>query len=362
MDLLTLIANMLRDGQFVQIALNLLAQLGPAERAYLGATLLPEMMVEENAYREDTIRYRTIIGSSGTRYSPSQLKDGTIVGSFLVELGDSDIKRELTGREYEALLRALGRNIELEATNQVLGWADVVLNRALVELNEQQRWQALVNAQVVRRGDNGYEELVDYPNPAGHRAAAGGTWSDNNYDPFEDIFNRAELLASKGYTVNRIICGRPVLSKLSRNAQVRARVGIVSVSTSGQIRGAAGRATLEQINGALESDGLPPIEMYDLQYRTQSGSGYFLARDVMFMSANSGRDQAIDLGDQEQLLLTNTLGYTAIGRAAGQATPGRVIQVEPKTNKPPRLEGEAWQTSLPVITEPEAIATITGIS
>ena len=79
------------------------------------------------------------------------------------------------------------------------------------------------------------------------------------------------------------------------------------------------------------------------------------------MLATTGRDATLDLGDSEQLL-TDTLGYTAIGRAAGQAQPGRVVRMEAFDNKPPRIEGEAWQTSLPVITEPEAIGVIAAIS
>lgn len=362
MDLLTLILTMMRDGYFMQVALNMLAQFGPPNRQYLGATLLPERLVDENAYRETSVNYRTIIANSGSRYSPSQLKDGSIIGSFLVELGDSDIKRELTGREYDALLKLLMNAAEMEAQASVINWVDTTVNRALTELNELQRWQAMISASVERKGDNGYIETVSYPDPSGHRAAAGGTWSNNSYDPFEDIFGQAELLASKGYTVNRIVCGRPVFSKLSLNANVRARCGIVTVSTSGQIKGAAGRATLAQVNAALESDGLPPIELYDLQYRTQTGSGYFLARDVMLLAATTGRDETIDLADDEPVMLENTLGYTAVGRPAGQARPGRRIRSEAFESKPPRIEAEGWQTSLPVITEPEALAVINSIS
>lgn len=360
-DLLTLIVQMMRDGYFGEIARNVAAQFGTPARPYLGATLLPEQLVDENAFREMNIRYRTILANAGTRYSPSQLKDGNIIGSFMVELGESDIKRELTGREFDALIKLLGSGSSPEAMAQILGWADLVLNRSLLEFNELQRWQAIVDAQVERRGDNGYSEDVPYANPAGHRAAAAGTWTDNNYDPFEDIFGRAELLTSKGYTVGRIIAGRPVVSKLARNAHVRARCGIVTVSPTGQIKGAAGRATLAQINEALQSDGLPPIELYDAQYRTQTGTGHFLKRDVMVLAATTGRDVAIDLGDTEQVV-TDTLGYLAVGRAAGQGEPGRVIRTEAFESKPPRVEGEAWQTSLPVITEPEAIGVITTIA
>jgi hypothetical protein len=86
----------------------------------------------------------------------------------------------------------------------MIDWAEVTLNRPLLEVIEKQRWQAIIDASVVRIGDNGYGETVTYPNPTGHRVAAGGTWSDNAYDPYADIMALAEVLAVKGYVVNRI--------------------------------------------------------------------------------------------------------------------------------------------------------------
>jgi hypothetical protein len=59
----------------------------------------------------------------------------------------------------------------------------------------------------------------------------------------------------------------------------------------------------------------------------------------------------------------DTLGYTAIGRAAGQSNSGRVIKVRPVPDKkPPRVEGEGWQASFPVLADPEAVTVITGIA
>jgi hypothetical protein len=360
-DLITLVKNAMADGTFATIARNAGAQFGTPARRYLGATILPEKTVMKNMYREEGVRYRTIIANDGTRYSPAQKKKGELFGSMLVELGHSDIAREITAEEYDALIDYLQRNVSMEAMAQIIDWVDVTLNRALLEHNEKQRWQAIVSASITRLGDNEYTEIVSYPNPSGHRANAGGTWSSDAYDPFDDILARADLLEGKGFTVNRIIASRPVISILSGNDKVKARTGVATISVTGQIQATAGRASLDAMNMALEKDGLPPIERYDLQYRTQTGTARFLASNVFVMLATTGRDETIDLGDNEELL-TDTLGYTAIGRAAGQATPGRVVRMEAFDNKPPRIEGEAWQTSLPVITEPEAIAVIGGIS
>lgn len=360
-DLLSLIRSFEENDGFARIATNPLAQFGRMPRRYIGAELLPERLVEENAYREDSIKYRTVIANNGTRYSPTQKKDGDLVGSMLVELAESDIAREFSGRQYDALLRLLQRNASMDAMASLTNWLDTAVNAALIERNELMRWQAIVSAAVTLSGDNEYSETVSYSNPSGHRAAASAAWSTDATDVFADIITMADLLASKGYTVSRIITSRTVQAIMAGNNTVKSTVGVSVVNSSGQITSAAGRATQEAINSALQRDGLPPIELYDLQYRTQTGTGYFLPRTVMVLVATTGQDVDLDMGDDQRLVM-DTLGYTAVGRPAGQAAPGRVLQAYPKTDKPPRIEAEGWQTSLPVITEPEAIAVITGIS
>jgi hypothetical protein len=361
-SLRALLQELERDGHFVNITNNPLAQFGRGNRRYIGAELLPERTVRNNAFREEAVRYRTIVANDGTRYSPVQKKKGELIGSMLVELGEADIGREISSYEYDTLVEELGINDSLPAMTRVLDWADTTLNGALIEHNERQRWQAIVSAVVQRRGSNGYSEDVAYPNPSGHRVNASVVWSNDANDPLDsDIIPIADMLAGKGLTVVRIIIPRPVLSILAGNAKMQARVGSVVVNVGGQLSIAAQRANLDQLGRIFQANGLPTPETYDLQYRTQTGTGYFLARNVMTFVCATGRDERLDLGDSETLI-QDTLGYMAIGRAAGQATPGRVLRTEAFENKPPRVEGEAWETELPVITEPEALAVIGGIS
>lgn len=361
-DLYSLVTGLMTDGTIARLAANPLAQFGRPARRYLGATLLPERLVDENAYREDAVKYRTVIANDGTRYSPAQKKGSELVGSFLVELAHQDIASEMTGRAYDALVKLVGNEQDPMAVARIVNFVDTTITLALAEKSELQRWQAIVSASVPLTGDNGYTETVSYSNPSSHRAAAGGTWSSDAYDPFTDILAMADLLASKGYTVNRIITSRTVASILAGNDKVKARTGLPIVNVSGTISVSQSRATLDAINGALSRDGLPPIETYDLQYRTQTGTDYFLSRSVFVMLATTGRDESIDRGDTEPAVMQDTLGYLALGRAVGQSQPGRVIRSEAFDNKPPRIEAEGWQTSLPVVLEPEAITVINTIS
>lgn len=359
MDLITLVNDMSSDGYFTRIAQNRQAQFGLPQRRYLGASILPERQVPENAYREDAIRYRTVIANDGSRYSPAQKKSsGQLVGSMLVELGNQDIAQELTGQDYDALIKFLNTNASMEAVAALINWTDTTINQALIQLLEKQRWEAIVDAQVTRVGDNSFREVVSYPNPAGLRVNAGGTWSSDAYDPFDDISATADKFYDTGHTLSRIIASRKVVSILTRNAKIAARAGSVRVLSSSDI---IGRVSQAQLNSMLQADGLPPIETYDLLWRSETQTGRFLPDDAMVFISTTGQDTTIDWGDSQRYV-SDTLGYTAIGRPVGESAPGRVIRMWPFNNKPPRLEAEGWQTSLPVLTEPEAIRTIRAIA
>ena len=359
LDLGTLINNLFLDGTIQHVGNNPLTQFGTATRRYIGAELLPEKDTE-NAFVEENVQYRTVVANDGSRYSPAQKKGADLVGSFEVILGDSDIAREFTGREYDALLRLIAAG-SMDAAVAILNWFDVTIVRALIEHNEKQRWQAIVDASVIRVGSNGYKETVTYSNPAGHRAAAASTWSTDSNDPFADVVTMVNLLISKGYTVSRIIASTNVLNIMTANAKMRERVGITTIGVDNKLTSAPGFIDLATLNAINQRDGLPPFEKYDLQYRTQAGTVPFMKDDVMCFFATTGVDTLLDLGDSQKEV-TDTLGYSAVGRPVGSGDKGRSFHLESFKNKPPRIEAEGWQTSLPVITEPEAIAVITGIA
>jgi hypothetical protein len=367
MDLMTFVSRIQTGNMLQAMVLDPRTQFGVPVRPYLGPSILPEILVPENMYKEQAIRYRTVIANDGSRYSPVQIKDsGDLIGEFSVELGHQDIGRELTGRDYDALVTFLRRSgattdtPPMEATAQMINWVDHTIVRALVELNEKQRWDAIVNASVVRLGDNGYRETVSYPNPAGHRVAAAGAWSSDAYDPFDDISGMIDFLSDKGYYVDRLISSRKVTRILARNTNIAGRAGRTIVLGGGATT-FVGRANDSDVNDMFVAEGIPPIETYDLRYNTSIGQSRFIPDDCMVFLCTTGRDMTLDWGE-ETLFLSNVFGYQAIGRAVGQDDPGRVVKMWAHDDKPPRIKAEGWQTSLPVLTEPEAIAVITGIS
>ena len=282
---------MLDGDMFTRIVNNPMAQFGPKNRRYLGATLLPEEN-KLNAYKETYIQYRSNVANAGTRYSPPQMKGNALTGSMFVELAESDIAAEFSSQDYDTimdLIKALPDNTALgevppQAMTLMFRWAEQMLLTPLLEFNEMCRWQAIVSAQVQLRGDNGFAENVVYSNPAGHRVNAGGQWSNSSYDPYADIQAGVQKLQDKGYNVSRMIGGLPVVQMLLRNAKIQQRMGMISIA-SGGVTGMPMNVTLQKLNNLLAEDGLPVIEQYDLQYRTQTSTSYFLARNVFVMEA-----------------------------------------------------------------------------
>lgn len=368
-DIQTVLSRMNNANLFQTIARNPLAQFGTRARPYLGPTLLPNRLVAENMFQEEFLHWRAVMANDGTRYSPTQLKGGSVSGSMNVQLFESDKASELTSRDYDALLRLIGQGDDVMAMAQITDFVNTTVNVPLEELLEKQRWQAIVGASVSRVGDNGYAETVAFTNPSGNRFAQSAAWSTNSTDPYTDITTAINAAAAKGLKISRVITSTTVLNIMANNAKIQSRAGRVTVNVgTGGVQLAAGRASFDQINQAFSQDQIPPIELYDLQYRTETGSARFLPSTVMVLIAETGRDASLDLGDTTVLApelldrLGNTVGYTAIGRPAGQRNPGRVVQAKFNDLKPQGVFAEGWQTAAPVVTVPDAIYVITGIS
>jgi hypothetical protein len=361
MDLNTLVTRLRTGGALPRLGRRPLAQFGTQNRPYRGALILPERLVQENAFRDEDVRYRTVIANDGTRYSPTQLKQGVLTGSVLVELGDSDIASELTSRDYDALLNLLANNASMDAEANIINFLDITINRALIEKNEKYRWDGLVKRLVERRGDNGFREDVPVVTPPGHMLYAADPWSDATVDPFDQIAAACQILINKGYRPTAAITRSQVTSIIASNPNTKIRTGRVTLTSGGALAGVGGRATLDDVNGQLQADNLPSLETYDRRYHTQTGSLPFIEDGAMVIIGETERTEEIALDNNEIELIEGTLGYLAVGRAAGQPQPGRVIRATHKEDKPPRIEAEGWQTSGPVFQDPEAWVTIRNI-
>lgn len=375
------------DGYFDRVALDPNAQFGSEDQPMLGASILPEELVQENSYEETQVRYRTKPALDGTRYSPAQMqKSGHLVGSFKVDLGHTDTADQLTGHDHDGLVKLLNRGGDEQALSQVLQWTDKSLVRPHTIKNEIQRWQAIILGEVTRTGSDGYKETVSYYAPAGHRPVVeGGTinspqgWYLDSYDPFEDITKGVETLEDLGYAVAGMYCTGKLTGVLKRNGEVAKRASKVVVSASGQITSMSSRITNSQLQAIFEDEEMLMPTRYNGGYESANGFKRF-----MDISPNNDRDYFVIIGRTQRqwdmatnyagrvdatanttndysdgsIQLDNTLGYYAIGRNVGQSASGRTVYTEPQERKPQGLYGESYQCGLPVICEPQAIYVI----
>jgi len=372
------------DRYFHRVALNPLAQFGSEDQPLLGARYLPEVLVGENSYEETQVRYRSMPALDGTRYSPAQLQsNGALVGSFKVDLGNTDTASQFTGQDHDGVIKLLMRDGEEEAIAQLIRWSDSTLVRPHTIKNELQRWEAIIQGQVTRKGSNGYSEVVNYHKPVGHRPeVSGGTagtpegWYSNTYDPYDDIFAGKEKLEDLGYMVTDMILTPKLFSVMRKNAEVAKRNSSVVVNASGQITSLSSQISMAELNQINSDNGLPPFTSYNGGYESATGFKRFLDapdgdRDYLIMLGRSQRQwdmktdyasrvEGIDTSSfsDQAIVLSNTLGYYGVGRNVGQSSSGRTVLTEPQNRKPQGLYGEAYQAGLPVITEPDAIFVI----
>jgi len=364
----------LRDrDEFEDLATEEVSQFG-ANQEYLGAQILPENQVDtpNNVINEEDVRYVTVIGNASDRYSPAQkVGGGRYKSSVTAELGESDIAQDFSGQDFDDVARTIqgAESMDMEAAAEVLGWAEETLNAGLIEVNEKQRWDAIINAQVVRKSRQGTLEKVDYLDPSGHRVTAGGDWSSDSYDPFSDIMAGIVMLRDKGFEPTLMVTSTAVLMTLLGNRQIARRMGSVNVVRTGDTDFSEYQQLIQaaELNQFLGRDELPAIQTYDLRYHTGNPNNpraRFFPKDAFVIFGETGRSEEIEsaIAPENLRVVEETLGYVGVGRPVGRSRPGRAINVEAHEDKPPRLEGEAWQSSLPIITEPEAMYVISGIN
>ncbi|MEO0659804.1 MAG: major capsid protein [Pseudomonadota bacterium] len=358
---------------FERLALDPLAQFGSEQQQLLGARLMPERVVEENSYEETQVRYRTKPALDNSRYSPTQKQDNSaLIGSFRVDLGHTDTRKNLTGKEYDDLRKLLMRGGDMQAMANVINFVDKELVQPHVIKNEIQRWQAWLLASVKRRTANGQMESIDYYRPSDHIVTVpGGTtgtpagWHSDAYDPFKDIEAGKEKLQALGYQLVGMY-GTPYLGRVLRtNGEVVKRNGRTIPNDTAQPT----RVTESILSLLLEEEDYTGITLYNGGYESETGF-------KRYMDVESGYDYLLMVGGTQRsyemaseytgavsdpsnftdssIVLDNTLGYYAVGRNPGKDASGRTIHSWMMDRKPVGMAGESYQTGLPVITDPQA--------
>lgn len=364
MDILTLLEDGADD--INSVVTNPLAMVGNPESPFLGLTLMPERLVDQNQFEETRISYKTFIANNGTKYSPVQLKGGIYTGSFDVKTNSSDIGAQLTAQDYEAILKIVsrysGKKIPMTALMLLLKWVNKSGIQPLVVKNERMIWECIVDAEIQIEGDDGYITTVKISKPDGHRVAA-GDWNDPDYNPMDDIYVRADHLKSKDFSVARMIAPNEKIQQLCRHPKVvQMARGFITVGQNGSLVGSENRLTINGLNAFFSENELPPVERYDKTYNVQGGAPRrFLKNNAWVFVGRTDQSEEIEIQDGDNLVIDNTLGYTAVGTNAGYTNPGRMSLLEAKGGKAPHVDGQFWQESIPVNQNPEAVDVLTDI-
>jgi hypothetical protein len=369
METITALIRELEENQAFAISANdPTLQFENGGQNLLFSSVLPERQVAQNSYRDWGIRFKTMIANDATRYSPPQIKNGMLIGSVQVEMGEADAAGAMDMQFYEHFLQTLDRGSSQEGAFQLLRFFENTVSRPLAILRERHRVDAVCQGYVERRGANNFYERVDFPKPAGHRAtvpsgttAAPTGWYDPDHDILGTLKMFKKMLAKKGYRISRIITTEDILSDcIIPNNAIRA-YGVMTVTAPGGNQGfeLQTRPEAQAMINAFAAIQVPVPVTYDAGYSDQLGWQPFMKNKFVIL-CQTGRQAEVRIdGEEPALLLPNTIGYYGIGVATGQLAPGVRYKVDSKDGKDANIYAEGWMSGFPIIQDPEAFAVLT---
>lgn len=369
-DLKSLLDWLLQDRSLDTILANPLSQWGPASRPMKGANFLPPKLVEKNQDTIEDVRFRTVAAQDGTRYSPAQLVGGgEMFGKIHYRLGHSDLMREISGPDYDGIVRYLNANMGMQAAAKVVGLFDTFINQAMVEHDELAIWEAIVSNSITRRGANAYFEYDEGIDLSSQRVTAQCDWTDADTTPWTtDILPSIRRLVASGYQRSgiRIMTTDQVLMTLAEHPQTARYLVQTPLATGQSVQEATGVFSNADVTRVfLAKMGIMSVDTHDIRIQTETGELRAYPESNMTFIASTGRSEEVlyNVADPSQVkIVPDVIGFNAIGVANGVTTPGRQGNMNVFTGtKAARIEFEGWQASGPVILNPQAIANISAI-
>lgn len=371
MEIGALLDYLKRTRAINQLVASPITQWGPSNRRMLSPNFLPPRTVQDNYGTEERVRFRTVAAVDGDRYSPAQMVDsGELFGRLHWRLGHSDLTRQIAGSDYDGIVNYLNQNLTMDAAARVVGLTDTLLLQGMVEHDELMNWDAIVLNSQTRRGSNGYLEYEEGPSLDGHRVSASVDWTDSTTDPWtSDIIPRVMLLQDLGYSPAgiRVVTTYKVLQTLADHPATMRRIISNPLYAGQSIQEAIGiLGQSDVVSVMIRKLGIKSVDTHDLRIQTKTGEKRAYPEGHMTFIASTGISEEVryNVDDPSQvMLIENTLGFTGIGRPNGVTNPGRQVALRSFSNqKDSRIELEGWQTTGPVILEPQAITDIGDIT
>lgn len=266
-------ANLLNDllKQFSRKAVLAYAR-SRQPRVYLGPTLFPGRSINELSFEYWKEANRLPVLANVQAFG-AEAEIASREGADKISGEFPPIKRKINLNER--LLIALKREGAGDADlvkNQIFNDLDNLIDSVTARF-EKMRMDALSTGKIILI-ENGMKLDVDYGVPTTHQEilAAGdqvdGFWSYATAEPITMIQEWVNtIVADTGVQPERALTSQKVVANMLKNKQIRQMI-------YGDL-GATRAITAVQLNGLLQSLGLPTIATYDLQVRAQAESGAY---------------------------------------------------------------------------------------
>ena len=182
---------------------------------------------------------------------------------------------------------------------------------------------------------------VDYGVPAGHKVTAAASWNLAATDIISDIMSWTETYVdTNGVPPGRALTSTTVIGQMLRNTAIKDMAG--------------GLATVDDVNNILTSNGLPPIERYDVQVTNSAGTkGRVIPADrfIMLPDPNDDRVGETQFGTTVEAMELVNEGLLPEGDAPG------VVATNWKSTDPVQIWTKGAAIALPILYNPNLLFT-----
>lgn len=307
------------------------------------SNVFPENTIDDTVYGFQK-RTESVIRAASARTYDAEAAIGSRPGVARVTGQLPPISQKIVLTEGERLmLRNLlgGGNVSDEFIQEIFNDAARMVSavQARVELA---RGDALTDGIVTIMGEEIEGGLtVDFGVPAGHKVVAAAVWTTTTTDIVTDVRNWVETYVdANGVPPGRAITSTRIISAMLRNESVQALIG--------------DRPTLDNLNLAMQAEGFPTIERYDVQVVTPAGAQARVIPDDRFIML-PGTDGDV-LGRTEYGITVEAMELVNEGLIPSEAAAG-VVAVAWKTKDPVQIWTKGAAIALPLIVNPTLLFT-----
>lgn len=226
-------------------------------------------------------------------------------------------------------------------------YADVDVNATAVQIRmELARGDVLEDGVVSITDENGLTLEADFELPGSHVQTPGTGWDDHdNADVVGDLQAAMDVYNDDGGIPGKILMSRTAVRHALRNAELRNLAqmnGIIPATLS-----------LAKLNDVLDSEGLPPIQVYNGRFDVDGTTTRAIADSKVLMLPENPED----LGYTAWGITAEAIQLAQAQRIALESAPGLVALVT-YDDDPVTKWTKVGATGMPILTDPRKLVVI----